>query len=272
VIPAPFEYLRATSTEEVSSQLAEHGDDAKLLAGGQSLLPLMKLRLATPAVLIDVARVDGLRYVREDGDVIAIGALTTHRDLERNELLARHAPLVHASAAQIGDPQVRSRGTIGGSIAHADPAGDLPAVVLALDATLVALGPGGQRQIPASEFFTGFFESALQPDELLTEVRVPRHQAFGFVKFSRRAQDWATVGVAAARTDGSASVALVQMGSTPLRAAAVEQALAQGATAQEAASHAADGTTPPSDAHASANYRRHLATVLVRRALEQLGS
>jgi len=217
MIPAAFEYVRADSVDAALAALAEHGDEAKLLAGGHSLLPLMKLRLAAPSVLVDVGRLDDLRYINDAGDHIAIGALTRHRDLEISGLLASAAPLLAHAASHVGDPQVRHRGTIGGSLAHADPASDLPAVVLAMGGTLVATGPGGTREIAASEFFTGFLESALAPDELLTEIRIPKleTQGWSFQKFNRRAQDWAIVGVATVLANGSTGVALVNMGSPP---------------------------------------------------------
>ena len=272
MIPAAFEYVRAESADDAIAQLAQHGDDAKLLAGGMSLLPLMKLRLATPAVLVDVGRVRDLSYVRDAGDHIAIGALTRHRDVETNDVLERECGVLRAVAAQVGDNQVRHRGTIGGSVAHGDPASDLPAALLALDATFVAQGAGGNREIAAADFFRGFLETALAPDELLREIRVPKTGAngFAFEKFNRRAQDFATVGVVAARANGATRVGLINMGSTPLRATAVEQALAQGASAADAAAHAADGTEPASDLNASVEFREHLARVLVRRALEAL--
>jgi len=272
VIPAPFEYVRAGSIDEALAALTEHGDEAKLLAGGHSLLPLMKLRLATPAVLVDVGRLQELSYISDGGDTVAVGALTSHHDLERSELLRRDVPLLAAAAGQVGDPQVRHRGTIGGSLAHGDPAGDLPAVVLALDATLVVRGPGRERTIPASEFFTGFLDTALQPDEMIVELRLPKVTGgWSFQKFNRRAQDWAIVGVAAAETSAGTGVGLVNMGATPLRARGVEEALASGAGAAEAAARAADGTDPPADLNASEDFRRHLARVLVRRALEECG-
>ncbi len=272
MIPVAFDYKRAGSAEEAISLLSEYGDDAKLLAGGHSLLPLMKLRLAAPSVLIDVGRLTDLSYIRDGGDHVAVGALTRHRDVEISDLLAAQQPLLAHAAGQVGDNQVRHRGTIGGSVAHADPASDLPATLLALGATFVAKGPGGERQIAATDFFTGFLESALAADELLTEIRVPKTPGagWGFQKFNRRAQDWAIVGAAVIR-NGTTGVALVNMGSTPLRATAVEQALAQGASAAEAAELAAEGTEPSSDLNASPDYRRHLAKVLVRRALEAAG-
>jgi carbon-monoxide dehydrogenase medium subunit len=274
MIPAKFDYERADSAEHAISLLAEHGDDAKLLAGGHSLLPLMKLRLATPSVLIDVGRLSDLSYVRDAGDHIAVGALTRHRDLETSDLLKTSVPLLAHAAGQVGDPQVRHRGTIGGSLAHADPASDLPAVLLALRGSMIARGPNGEREIAASDFFQGFLESALEPRELLTEIRVPKTDGAGwsFQKFSRRAQDWAIVGVAAVRNNGSSGVGLVNMGSTPLFAAGVVDALAGGASAAEAAERAAEGTEPQRDVNASPEYREHLAKVLVRRALEEAGA
>ncbi|MGZ6964922.1 MAG: FAD binding domain-containing protein [Acidimicrobiia bacterium] len=270
MIPATFEYARAASADEAVALLAEHGSDAKLLAGGMSLLPLMKLRLAVPSVLVDVGRVDDLTYIRDAGDHVAIGALTRHRDLETSDLLTRECGVLRAVAAEVGDKQVRHRGTIGGSAAHGDPASDLPAVLLALDATFVASGPRGAREIPATGFFTGFLETALEPDELLTEVRVPKIGAGGFSyrKFNRRAQDWAIVGALAVRTNGATHVALVNMGTTPLRARGVEEALAAGTSIVDAATRAADGTEPPADLNADARYREHLARVLTRQALE----
>jgi carbon-monoxide dehydrogenase medium subunit len=273
VIPAAFEYSRATTLDEAIGLLSDGGEDAKLLAGGHSLLPLMKLRLAAPTLLVDIGRLADLSYIRENGDRISVGALTRHRDVETSDVLRTHAPLLAHVAGQVGDPQVRHRGTIGGSIAHGDPASDLPAACLALGATFTVVGPRGERQIAASDFFRGFLETALEPDEVLTEIGVEKTTGAGwsFQKFNRRAQDWAIVGVAA--VGGSRpGVALVNMGPTPLRAGAVEQALADGASAPEAASHASDGLDPPEDLNASAEYRRHLAQVLVRRALEEAGA
>jgi carbon-monoxide dehydrogenase medium subunit len=273
VIPAPFDYVRASSADEAVSLIGQHGEEAKFLAGGHSLLPLMKLRLAQPSVLVDIGRLRDLSYVRDAGDHIAIGALTRHRDVETSDVLVANAPILAHAAGQVGDPQVRHRGTIGGSIAHADPASDLPAVVLALGGSLVARGPKGERVIPAGEFFTGFLQSALAPDELLTEIRVPKAAGAGwsFQKFNRRAQDWAIVGVAAVH-NGTTGVALVNMGSTPIYAKAVVDAVASGASASEAAEHAADDAEPQADLNASVEYRTHLAKVLVRRALEEAGA
>src|SRR5215472_7494282 len=267
MIPAPFSYRRAGTVEEALDLAAEAGEDGKYLAGGHSLLPLMKLRFAVPEVLIDIGRLAELSYIRDEDGHIAIGALTRHHDLEHSGLLAAELPLLAFAAGRVGDPQVRHRGTIGGSLAHGDPASDLPAVALALDATLVARGPSGSREIGANDFFVGLFETALQPGEVLTEIRIPKPLAPGwsFQKFTKRAIDWAIVGVAA---QGD-RVALVNMASTPMRAAAVEQALAGGASLEEAAAHAAEGTSPVSDINAGAAYREHLARVLVARALTE---
>ncbi len=267
MIPAPFSYHRAWTVEDALDLAAQHGDDAKFLAGGHSLLPLMKLRLAVPQVLVDIGRLPEFRYIRDDGSHIAVGALTSHHDLAESSLLASELPLLAHAAGQVGDPQVRHRGTIGGSLAHADPAADLPAVILALDATLVARGPSGSRPIEAAEFFRSLFETALEPGELLTEIRIPKPSAAGwsFQKFTKRAIDWAIVGVA---VQGS-NVALVNMGQTPVRASAVEQALAAGASPREAAAHAAEGTSPTDDINADRGYREHLARVLVARGLEE---
>jgi aerobic carbon-monoxide dehydrogenase medium subunit len=266
MIPAPFEYAAATSRAHALELLAEHGDDAKLLAGGHSLLPMMKLRLATPAVLIDISRLDELAGVSADGEDLVIGATTRHADLASSELVKAEAPLLAHAAAQVGDPQIRHRGTIGGSLSHADPAADLPMALVALGGRVQIEGPGGARVVAAEDFFQGYFETALEPDELLTAVRVPRRpdSSWGYQKFVRRSNDWAIVGVAA--VDGR--VALANMGATPLRARAVEEALAAGASPAEAAEHAADGTAPGEDIHADRAYRQHLARVLTRRALE----
>lgn len=270
MIPAAFSYTRASSVDEALDLAAQHGEDAKFLAGGHSLLPLMKLRLAVPEVLIDIGRLRDLSYVRDEGGHIAVGALTRHGELEYSELLARELPLLAHAAGQIGDPQIRHRGTIGGSLAHSDPQADLPAVVLALDATLVARGPAGEREISAGDFFRGLFETALEPGELLTEIRIPKPSAAGwsFQKFTKRAIDWAIVGVAVQ----GGNVGLISMGQTPLRASAVESALAGGASPEEAAAHAAEGTSPTDDLNADAAYRGHLARVLVKRALIEASS
>ena len=268
MIPAPFEYERADSVDQAVELLAD--EDAKLLAGGQSLIPVLRLRFVRPSLLVDVGRLDELRYVREDGDRIAIGALTRHAELLRDPVLAGRCAVIPQAAAHIGDPQVRHRGTIGGSVAHADPAGDLGTVLLTLDAELVARGPAGERAIPAAEFFTGPFETSLGPQEMLTEIRVPPVEDGVYLKLARRSADWATVGVAAARVDGRVQVGLTSMGVTPLRARGVEESLSGGASPADAAARAGEGTQPPADATASSEYRAHLAEVLVRRALEQL--
>lgn len=276
MIPASFDYEVAESAEHALTLLGER-EDAKLLAGGHSLLPAMKLRIARPSLLVDLGRLEELSYVRDAGERIAIGALTRHKDVRDAALLQEHCPIVSHTAGQVGDPQVRHRGTIGGSLAHGDPASDLPAVILALDAELVVRGTGGVRTIPASEFFTGVFQTAIAPSEMLAEIRVPKlgpSAGWSYTKMSRRAQDWATVAVAAVveRSNGSigkASIGLTNMGATPLRARAAEDAIAGGASIAEAASLVPDGTEPPSDHSASAEFRRHLAQVLGRRALEE---
>ncbi len=267
MIPATFTYQRAGSVDEALDLITEHGDEAKFLAGGHSLVPLMKLRLAVPEVLVDIGRLGELRYIRDDGSHIAVGALTSYHELAQSSLLAAELPLLAHAAGRVGDPQVRHRGTIGGSLAHADPAADLPAVLLALDAVLVTRGPSGSRSIPAGEFFRGLFESVLEPDELLTEIRIPRPPQAGwsFQKFTKRAIDWAIVGVAVQ----GGRVALVNMGQQPLRAGPVEQALAAGAPPAEAATHAAEGTSPPTDLNGDPAYRAHLARVLTARALTE---
>ena len=269
MIPAAFEYERAGSVED-AVELLGRDEDAKLLAGGHSLIPLLRLRFARPTLLVDLGRLDELRYVREEGDRIAIGPLTCHAELVRDPALARGCPVLAHAAEGIGDPQVRHRGTIGGAVAHGDPASDLGTVLLTLDAELVARGPDGERAIPAAAFFTGPFHTALEHREVLTEIRVPRVERALYLKHVRSARDWATVGVAAARVDGGVHVGLTSMGATPLRARAVEQAVADGASPAEAAAHASEGAEPPSDVTASSEYRAHLAEVLVRRALEQL--
>lgn len=268
MIPAAFDYERVEAVDDAVALLQRHGDDAKLLAGGHSLLPLMKLRLATPAVLVDIGRCRDLAYIREHDGEVRIGALTRHAQLEGSDVLRDLVPLLAHAAGEVGDPQVRNRGTLGGSIAHADPASDLPAVLLATGATLVARGPAGERELDVDGFYTGFLESALAPDEVLTEIRVPARPGAGwsFQKFNRRAQDWAIVGVAAQAGGG---IGLVNMASTPVRAGGAEAALAAGAAPPDAAARADEGLDPPADANASAEYRRHLVRVLVRRALDE---
>jgi carbon-monoxide dehydrogenase medium subunit len=268
VIPAPFDYVRAGSVEEAVSALSEHGDEAKLLAGGHSLLPMMKLRLAAPAVLVDVTRIPDSSYIRVEGDAVAIGALTRHCELVSSDVLATEAPLLPLVAGFVGDPQIRHRGTLGGSLAHADPAADLPAAVLASDATLVVHGAGGRREIAAADFFRGYFETAMEPDEMLVEIRVPRTGSakVAYEKFTRRSHDWAIVGVAAV----AGRVALANVGPAPMRAAQTESALADGASIADAAALAAEGTSPVTDMHGDSAYRQHLTRLLTRRALSTI--
>lgn len=278
MIPAKFDYTRPSSLDEALSALASGGEDAKVIAGGQSLLPLLRLRFAYPSVLVDVGDVSSLRGVRDLGDSLEIGALTTHYELTRDPLVAAHCGLLAEAAGMIADPAVRHRGTIGGALAHADPAGDLPAVVTALDATIVAVGPNGERSISPGEFFSDYLTTSLAPEEILTAVRVPKLDGWGYryEKFHVTAQAWAIVGVAAVaqRSNGQVSAArvgLTNMGSVPVRAHAVEAAAvgaeASPAALAAAAAHADEGTNPPSDLRGEADYRRHLARVLTGRAL-----
>lgn len=278
MIPAAFEYAAPTSVDEAISLLQQHGDEAKILAGGHSLLPLMKLRLATPGILVDLSRIPNLSYIREDGNQIAIGAMTPYVDIVNSDLLKGRIPILPESASMVGDPQVRNRGTLGGAVAHADPAGDMPAVVCAIGGQVVARGPNGDRRIDVSEFFQDIFTSALAADEVLTEVRLnaPQNVAQNYQKFRRRAIDWAIVGAAVnvVRSNGSigsASVVLTNVGPTPVRADAVAQALqGQPATAEtiaQAAEAADQGIEPTAELNASPDYKKHLARVLTRRAL-----
>jgi carbon-monoxide dehydrogenase medium subunit len=279
VIPAPFDYVRPSSVDEAVQALERAGEDGKVLAGGQSLIPILRLRLAAPEILVDLGGIADLRGVRDDGDAIVVGAMTTHDEVMHNPLVLAHAPLLAQATATVGDRQVRHLGTFGGSVAHADPAGDLPAVALTLDAEMVVQGQSGLRRVPAAEFFRDYLTTALQPGEVLTAIRVPKlgnGWAVHYEKFNRVAQAWSVVGVAAAvkRSNGTiteARVGLANMGSTPLRATGVEQALAGGdATADRvrtASERAADGTSPPNDLSGQADYRMHLARVLTRRAV-----
>ena len=267
MIPSQFDYVKVRSVDEALAALTEHGEDAKLLAGGHSLLPIMKLRLAVPSVLIDISGISDLSYVRVEGDEVAIGAGTRHHELERSEVARAEVPLLPHTAGRVGDPQVRHRGTLGGTVAHSDPASDLPTALLALGGTVVVQGPGGRREVPITEFWTGFFETALSPDELIIEVRVPRTggAGWGYEKFTRRENDWPIVAAAAVQ----GRVALANMGGSVVRATATEEALARGASIAEAAALADQGTSPTSDMHADQEYRRHLARLLTRRALEK---
>ena len=278
MIPPKFEYAAPTTVDEAVAALTEAGEDAKVIAGGQSLLPVLRLRLAAPTALVDLGRIDELRGVREEGDTLVIGATTTYYDVLRNPLVHEHALLLAEATRTVADPQIRHRGTLGGGVAHADPAGDLCAPVLALDATLTAAGPAGRRTIGAEEFFVDFFTTALQPDEILVDVRIPKHTdwAARYEKFSRIAQAWSIVAVAATvQIDRGvirqARVALTNMAAVPVRARAVEDALIGQAANEEliraAAEHAAEGTHPPTDGNADAEYRSHLAKVLTRRAV-----
>jgi aerobic carbon-monoxide dehydrogenase medium subunit len=279
MIPAKFDYAKPASVEEAVQTLAGGGEDAKVIAGGQSLLPLLRLRLAYPDLLVDLGGLDELRGVTNAGDEVLIGAMTTHYQLVHDPLIAEHCGLIAQAAATVADPAVRHRGTLGGSLSHGDPAGDLPAVAVALGATMIARGPGGQREIAAADFFVDYLTTALQPGEILTGVRVPKLSGdwgYRYEKFHRTAQAWAIVGVAALarRSNGhvaEARVGLTNMGSVPIRASAVEAAAAGAEATREAlkaaAASAADGTEPPADLHGAPDYRRHLARVLTGRAL-----
>jgi aerobic carbon-monoxide dehydrogenase medium subunit len=279
MIPAKFDYVRPATVDEAVRALAVAGEDGKVIAGGQSLLPLLRLRLAYPELLVDVGGIDDLRGVRDSGDALIIGAGTTHYQLVHDPLIAQHAGLLAEATRTVADPAVRHRGTLGGALAHGDPAGDLPAVILALDATLSAQGPAGEREIAAADFFTDYLTTSLGPDEVLTTIRIPKlgpGWGYRYEKFHRTAQSWATVGVAALvrRDNGTvteARIGLTNMGTVPVRARAAEQA-ASGTQASrpalnEAAAHAAEGTQPPGDLHGAPDYRRHLARVLTGRAL-----
>ena len=270
MIPSPFDYVRVSSVDEAVAALAEHGEDAKILAGGHSLLPIMKLRLAIPSVLIDISGITDLNYVRVDGDQVAIGAGTRHHDLENSDVAKTEVPLLPHVASRVGDPQVRHRGTLGGTVAHCDPASDLPTALLALGADVVLAGPNGRRTVPITEFFLGFFETAMEEGELIVELRVPRtgDAGWAYEKFTRRENDWPIVSAAVAHLPGGGvGVALANMGGVVLKATAVEAALAEGKSIEEAAALAAEGTSPSSDMHADAEYRSHLARLLTRRAL-----
>jgi aerobic carbon-monoxide dehydrogenase medium subunit len=278
VIPSDFDYVAPSSVDEAVAALANAGEDAKVIAGGQSLMPVLRLRLAAPTLIVDLGRIDELRGVRDDGDALVIGAMTTYYGLLGNPLISKHALLLADATHTVADPQIRHRGTLGGALAHADPAGDLCAPVLAMEATMTAVGPSGRRSIPASEFFVDYFTTALQPDEILTEIRLPKHTdwAAHYEKLNRVAQAWSIVAVAAtvALEGGAirqARVALTNMASVPVRARGVEEALiGQPATLESiraAAERAAEGTDPITDGNADADYRSHLAKVLTRRAV-----
>jgi aerobic carbon-monoxide dehydrogenase medium subunit len=279
MIPGKFDYVRPDTVDDAVRALAGAGDEAKVIAGGQSLLPLLRLRLAYPEVLVDLGGIDELRGVTDAGDALVIGARTTHYQLVHDPLVAEHTGLLAQATSTVADPAVRHRGTLGGALAHADPAGDLPAVILALDSTLIARGPGGEREIAAADFFVDYLTSSLEPDEILTAIRIPKlgpGWGYRYEKFHRTAQSWATVGVAALvrRDNGTvaeARIGLTNMGTVPIRATAAEQAASGGeasrAALSEAAAHADQGTVPPGDLHGAPDYRRHLARVLTGRAL-----
>ncbi|MQA15346.1 MAG: xanthine dehydrogenase family protein subunit M [Pseudonocardiaceae bacterium] len=280
MIPAAFDYVAPSSVDEAVQALAQAGDEVKVLGGGQSLLPVLRMRLAAPTTLVDLGKIAELRGVRDDGDAIVIGSMTTHHEVTRDSLVAAHAELVAKTTRTVADPQIRHRGTFGGSLVHADPAGDLLAPAVALGAEMVIAGSSGRRTVPASEFFVDYFTTAVAPDEVLIEVRIPKHTGWGshYEKFNRVAQAWSIVGVAAAvRSEGGsiaeARVALTNMGSTPIRATGVERALVgQPASAEairSAAQHAAEGTSPTTDGNADADYREHLARVLTGRAVSE---
>jgi carbon-monoxide dehydrogenase medium subunit len=278
MIPSAFDYAAPATVAEALRLLAAAGDDVKLLAGGQSLIPVMKLRLADPAMVIDLGRIGELSGVRDDGDALMIGAMTPHHQIATDPLVATHVPLLAHATATVADPQVRHRDTFGGALVHADPAGDLPAPVLAADATFILAGPGGERRVAAADFFQGYFTTAVAEGEILTHIRVPKYTDWGahYEKFTRVAQQWSIVAVAAMLrvedgTIAEARIGLTNMASTPLRATAVEQALAGAPLTREAiataSAHAAEGTDPASDLNGDASYRRHLAEVLTRRAV-----
>lgn len=278
MIPAQFEYVAPSTVEEALRALAEAGDEAKVIAGGQSLLPVLRMRLNAPSVVVDLGKIEALRGVCEDGDDLVIGSMTTHDAVMRDALVREHALLLAKATETVADPQIRHRGTLGGALAHADPAGDLGAPALALEAVMEITGNGGTRRVPAADFFTGLFETAVAEDELLTAIRIPKRTGWGahYEKFVRVAHQWSIVAVAATvKADGGtiteARIGLTNMGDRPLRARGVEEALvgqaASDAAVRAACASAADGTNPPSDLNGDADYRRSLAPVLTRRAV-----
>lgn len=282
MIPAAFDYHAPSTLDDALRLLAEAGDEAKIMAGGQSLLPVLKLRLAAPEVVIDLAKIDSLRGVRDDGDAIVIGAMTTHFEIIRDPLVAEHASLIKLAVETVADPQVRHRGTFGGACAHADPASDIPGPALALAAEFVIVGPAGRRTVAAADFFTDLFTTAISDDEILVEVRVPKHTGWGsaYEKFVRVAHQWAIAGVAATvrrqgDTIAEARIALTNMGATPIRAHIAEQALVGVALTPDAVGTAlasiAENTSPPTDINGDPEYRTHLVSVLGRRAVLRAG-
>ena len=278
MIPAPFDYAAPATVEEALALLAEHGDEAKVLAGGQSLLPVLRMRLNAPELVVDISGIESLKGITDTGDAVRIGAATTYQEALDSELVREHLGLLHKAITEVADPQIRHRGTVCGALAHADPAGDVGAPVLALDAQMVIQGPGGERTVPSGEFFTDLFETAVGEGELLTAVVIPKHTGWGshYEKFVRVSHQWAIIGIAAAvRAEGGviaeARVGMTNMGAKPLRATAVEAALARQPATEEAiadiCARAGEGTEPPSDLNGQADYRRHLAGVLTRRAV-----
>jgi aerobic carbon-monoxide dehydrogenase medium subunit len=278
VIPAPFDYVAPTSVADALAALAEAGDDGKVIAGGQSLLPILRMRLNAPEKLIDLGKVEELKGITEDDDHLVIGAMTTYTDVLASDAVRQHASLLAAAVAEVADPQIRHRGTVGGALVHADPAGDVGAPALALDCELVIVGSGGERTVTAQDFFRDLFETAVEEGELLKAIRVPKHTGWGahYEKFVRVAHQWSIVAVGAtvrveAGSIAEAKIGLTNMGSTPLRATAVEQALvgrpATDEAVRAACAAAAEGTDPPSDLNGDADSRKHLATVLTRRAV-----
>ncbi|MBS9374686.1 FAD binding domain-containing protein [Rhodococcus sp. B50] len=278
MIPAPFDYVAPSSVDEAVAALTEAGEDAKVIAGGQSLMPVLRLRMAAPTVLVDLGRIPELRGIRDDGDALVIGATTTHHDVLHDPLVAEHARLLAEATATVADPQIRHRGTFGGSLVHADPAGDLAAPAVALEATFTVAGPSGRRIIATDDFFQDYFTTAVEPGEILVEVRVPKHTGWSarYEKFHRAAQQWSIVGVAATLeasggTIERARIALTNMAAVPVRARSVEESLvgkpATAETIHAAAELATEGTAPMTDGNADAEYRSHLARVLTRRAV-----
>ena len=278
MIPAKFDYVKPATVAEAVAALRQGGEDAKILAGGQSLLPVLRLRLAAPSVVIDLGGIAELRQIRDEGDRLVIGAMVPHHDVMRDDLVKQHLTLLQQATETVADPQVRHRGTLGGALAHADPAGDLGAVALALEAEFVIAGSDGSRTVPASEFFVDYFTTAIGEGEILTEMRFPKYTGWKthYEKFNRVAQAWSMVAIAVAlRVEGGAiaeaRVGLTNMGTTPIRASGVEAALvgqqASADAAQAAAEHVTEGTAAPSDADAAADYREHLARVLTGRAV-----
>jgi carbon-monoxide dehydrogenase medium subunit len=277
MIPAAFDYVRPSTVDEAVAALVAGGEDAKILGGGQSLIPVLRLRMGAPSVVVDTTRIDELKGITDSGDAIVIGAGVTHDEVEKSALVRENLALLAKVTATVADRQIRHRGTLGGALAHADPAADQPGTALALDATFTIAGPGGRRTVPAAEFFVDYFTTAVGPDEVLVNVSFPKYAGWGahYEKFNRTAQAWAIVGVAATvRMDGGAiaeaRIGLTSMGPGPVRASAVEAALAGASSLdaiEAAAQHAAEGTSPNTDIHGDAAYREHLARVLTRRAV-----